>query len=108
MTDLLGPPWPYPRCPQERSIHVLLTAVKSCASNTSIGDHSQTTGLASRIPWNAPVAGAGLDGSAPTLAPGGRHERWAQVRRLRHAHHGAARSLPEVPGPRVQEPCDSS
>src|SRR6266542_5456204 len=33
MTDLLGPPWPYPRCPQERSIHVLLTAVKSCASN---------------------------------------------------------------------------
>src|SRR3990172_474643 len=34
MTDLLGPPWPYPRCPQERSLHVLLTAVKSCASNT--------------------------------------------------------------------------
>src|SRR6266498_450718 len=33
MTDLLRPPWPHPRCPQERSIHVLLTAVKSCASN---------------------------------------------------------------------------
>ena len=32
--ELLGPPWPSPRCPQERSIHVLLTAVKSCASNT--------------------------------------------------------------------------
>ncbi len=31
MIDLLRPPWPYPRCPQARSIHVLLTAVKSCA-----------------------------------------------------------------------------
>src|ERR1700682_6330313 len=35
MTALLGPPWPHPRAPQERSIHVLLTAVKSCASNTA-------------------------------------------------------------------------
>src|SRR6266545_4801076 len=61
MTDLLGPPWPYPCCPQERSIHVLLTAVKSCASNTRRSPACAGLELQARVPSGGDSMGHSLE-----------------------------------------------